>query len=137
MIGGIPAFSNTFSTIIASNAAGINWKDGLPARLVLWVIVTGLMVWYILRYAAKVKKDPSASLVLKFDGTVKPPYETKYRHTCNSTCAGAKNKIIIADLLTHVSNYDRRCCVFKMVDNGNVCVVSRFFHTYCHHNPDE
>jgi uncharacterized ion transporter superfamily protein YfcC len=76
MVGGIPAFSNTFSTIIASNAAGINWMDGLTGRLILWVIVTALMTWYILKYAAKVKKDPAASLVLKFDGSVKPPYET-------------------------------------------------------------
>ena len=75
MIGGIPAFSNPFSTIIASNAAGINWMDGLTERLLLWVIVTVLMVWYILRYAAKVKKDPTASLIYKFDGVVKPPYE--------------------------------------------------------------
>jgi uncharacterized ion transporter superfamily protein YfcC len=48
--------------------------DGLASRLVLWVIITGLLAWYIVRYASKIKKDPSASLVLKFDGDVKPPY---------------------------------------------------------------
>ncbi len=74
-LGGIPAFSNPFSTIIASNAAGINWMDGLTGRLVLWVLLTALMIWYILRYAAKVKKDPTASLVHKIDGTVSPPFE--------------------------------------------------------------
>src|SRR6187401_1841974 len=73
-LGCIAAFSNPFSTIIASNAAGINWMDGLASRLVLWVIITGLLAWYIVRYASKIKKDPSASLVLKFDGDVKPPY---------------------------------------------------------------
>src|SRR5688572_16143596 len=66
-LGGLAAFSNPFSTIIASNAAGINWMDGLNERLVLWTISTGLLVWYILRYAAKVKKDPTASLVYKID----------------------------------------------------------------------
>ena len=74
-VGCIAAFSNPFSTIIASNAAGINWMDGLGERLVVWVIVTGLMVWYILRYAAKIKKDPTASLVYKIDGEVKPLYD--------------------------------------------------------------
>ena len=73
-VGGIPAFSNPFSTIIASNAAGINWMDGLSERLILWVVVTGLLVWYILRYAAKIKKDPTASLVYKIDGEVTPIY---------------------------------------------------------------
>ena len=74
-VGAIPAFSNPFSTIIASNAAGINWMDGLTERLILWVIVTALMVWYILRYAAKIKKDPTASIVHKIDGEVKPLYK--------------------------------------------------------------
>jgi uncharacterized ion transporter superfamily protein YfcC len=74
-VGCISAFSNPFSVIIASNAAGINWMDGLTERLVVWAITTGLMVWYILRYAARVKKDPSASLVLQMDGPVQPPYE--------------------------------------------------------------
>lgn len=73
-LGGIPAFSNPFSTIIASNAAGINWMDGLNERLVLWVICTALLVWYILRYAAKVKKDPAVSWVYKIDGDIKSPF---------------------------------------------------------------
>lgn len=74
-VGCIAAFSNPFSVIIASNAAGINWMDGLTERLSLWVLVTGLLIWFILRYAAKVKKDPSASLVFKMDGEVISPYE--------------------------------------------------------------
>ncbi len=74
-LGCIASFSNPFSVIIASNAAGINWMDGLTERLILWVIVTALLIWYILRYAAKVKKDPKASLVYQIDGDVAPPYE--------------------------------------------------------------
>jgi uncharacterized ion transporter superfamily protein YfcC len=75
-IGCIASFSNPFSVIIASNAAGINWMDGLTERLVLWVIVTALLIWYILRYAARVKKDPTASLVHQIDGPVASPYPT-------------------------------------------------------------
>jgi uncharacterized ion transporter superfamily protein YfcC len=74
-IGCIPSFSNPFSTIIASNAAGINWMDGLTERIIFWVILTALLVWYIVRYAAKIKRDPSASLVYKIDGEVKPLYD--------------------------------------------------------------
>ncbi len=72
-LGGIAAFSNPFSVIIASNAAGINWMDGLTERLLLWAILTTIMIWYILRYAAKIKKDPASSLVYKIDGAVQPP----------------------------------------------------------------
>ena len=94
-VGGIPAFSNPFSTIIASNAAGINWMDGLTERLILWVIVTGLMVWYILSYAAKVKKDPTASLVYKIDGEVKPLYEVNISNETSTPKLEVKTKLLL------------------------------------------
>ena len=94
-VGAIPAFSNPFSTIIASNAAGINWMDGLTERLILWGIVTVLMVWYILRYAAKIKKDPRASLVYKIDGEVKPLYEVNISNETTTPKLGGKTKLLL------------------------------------------
>ena len=101
-IGALPAFSNPFSTIIASNAAGINWMDGLSQRLVLWVIVTALMVWYILKYAAKVKKDPTASLVYKSDGDVKPMYEVHINNNTTTPKLEWKTKLL---LLIYVATF--------------------------------
>ena len=94
-LGCIAAFSNPFSTIIASNAAGINWLDGFYQRLIFWVIITALLVWYILRYAAKVKKDPAASLVLKFDGEVKPPYDIKVKPVTSAPVLELKTKLLL------------------------------------------
>lgn len=74
-VGGLSGFSNPFSTIIASNAAGLNWMDGLYERLLVYVVATALFTWYVLRYAAKVKRDPTASLVYQTDGLLKPPYD--------------------------------------------------------------
>ena len=73
-MGYLSSFLNPFSTIIASNAAGINWTDGLYGRLLIFAISTGILIWYIVRYAQKVKKNPELSLVLRYDGLVKPPY---------------------------------------------------------------
>ena len=95
MVGGIPAFSNPFSTIIASNAAGINWLDGFYQRIILWVIITGLLIWYIVRYAAKIKKDPSASLVLKFDGNVKPSYDINVNTVTTAPVLELKTKLLL------------------------------------------
>ncbi|SMO83524.1 YfcC family protein [Solitalea koreensis] len=94
-LGVIPAFSNPFSTIIASNAAGINWMDGLQERLLLWVILTALLIWYILRYAAKIKKDPTASLVYKIDGHVKPLYEVHISDENNLPTLEWKTKLLL------------------------------------------
>ena len=102
-VGAIPAFSNPFATIIASNAAGINWMDGLNERLVMWVIVTALMVWYILRYAAKIKKDPTASLVYKIDGDVKPLYELISHESSIPKLEGKTKLLLLIYMLTFLS----------------------------------
>ncbi|MBS1729539.1 MAG: YfcC family protein [Bacteroidetes bacterium] len=73
-VGYIASFTNPFSTIIASNAAGINWIDGLYGRLAFYVVSTTMLTWYILRYAAKVKKDRTASFVYKIDGISESPF---------------------------------------------------------------
>jgi uncharacterized ion transporter superfamily protein YfcC len=94
-LGVIPSFSNPFSTIIASNAAGINWMDGLNERLVLWVLCTALLVWYILRYAAKVKKDPTASWVYKIDGDIKSPFAAAISHETTMPEFKRKDKLLL------------------------------------------
>ena len=66
-LGSLSSFSNPFATIIASNAAGINWTEGLLERIVMFILTTALSIWYIVRYAQKVKADPTASLVYRYD----------------------------------------------------------------------
>lgn len=94
-VGGIAAFSNPFSTIIASNAAGINWMDGIYERLLLFAVCTALFIWYLLRYAARIKKDPNASLVYKIDGLVKPPYEIAITQEALATKLSLKVKLLL------------------------------------------
>ena len=94
-VGCLPAFSSPFSVIIASNAAGINWMDGLGERIIIWGISTGLMVWYILRYAAKVKKDPTASWVFKIDGAVKPLYDVNIDNKTTIVKLDGKTKLLL------------------------------------------
>lgn len=74
-LGTLSSFTNPFSTIIASNAAGVNWSDGFLGRIAMFGVSTAVTIWYIVRYAQKVKKNPSASLVFKSDGPVTSPYE--------------------------------------------------------------
>ncbi len=74
-LGTLSSFTNPFSTIIASNAAGVNWSDGLYGRVLMFIASTALTIWYLVRYANKVKKDPTASLVYRVDGEVRSPYE--------------------------------------------------------------
>lgn len=75
-LGTLSSFTNPFATIIASNAAGVNWADGLTERILVFVISTAIMIWYLVRYAEKVKKDPAQSIVYKVDGNVVSPYQS-------------------------------------------------------------
>lgn len=62
-IGTLGSTINPFATVIASDAAGIPFTDGLGYRL--FILFAGLLacIAYVMRYASKVRKDPSASLV--------------------------------------------------------------------------
>ncbi|TCJ12444.1 YfcC family protein [Flaviaesturariibacter flavus] len=67
-LGTLASFSNPFSTIIASNAAGVSWKEGLNERLLVFAVTTIVAIVYTVRYAQKVKRNPQASYVWKVDG---------------------------------------------------------------------
>lgn len=62
-IGVLGSTVNAFSTVIASNAAGVPFTDGLPLRLGILIVTFAVTTAYVMRYAARVKADPSRSLV--------------------------------------------------------------------------
>ena len=62
-IGTMVSTSNPFSTIIASNSAGINWTTGIEGRIVMLLVCLSICIIYIIRYAQKVKKDPTKSII--------------------------------------------------------------------------
>lgn len=61
--GVMGATVNPFSIGVAAGEAGVGIGDGIVLRMLLWVLITAMGVAWVLRYAAKVRKDPSASLV--------------------------------------------------------------------------
>ncbi len=63
LIGVMGATVNPFSIGVAAGEAGVSIGDGIVLRLILWVILTAMAIGWVLRYAAKVRRDPSASLV--------------------------------------------------------------------------
>ncbi|HEY9002388.1 MAG TPA: hypothetical protein VIM89_13605 [Mucilaginibacter sp.] len=94
-IGNLTSFSNPFSTIIASNAAGINWADGFYERILAFLVTSGLLIWYIVRYAQKVKKDPTKSLVYRIDGNVQSPFPVISKTDEEKPKLGRKNAFLL------------------------------------------
>ncbi len=62
-IGCLGSTINPFATVIASNAAEINFMDGIGIRLAILILGWLMCTFYVMRYAEKVKKDPSQSIV--------------------------------------------------------------------------
>ena len=62
-VGVIGSTVNPFATGIAAGFAGISLGEGILLRLVILLALLALAVWYVMSYAAKVRKDPSKSLV--------------------------------------------------------------------------
>lgn len=64
-VGVLASTVNPFATGVASQAAGISPGQGIIWRLVLWVILTTIAIIYVYRYAQKIEKEPTKSLVYK------------------------------------------------------------------------
>ncbi|MGR5387961.1 YfcC family protein [Vibrio crassostreae] len=62
-IGCLGSTINPFATVIASNAAEINFMEGFALRAVILVLGWIVCVIYVMRYAEKVKNNPELSIV--------------------------------------------------------------------------
>ncbi|NVK86422.1 MAG: YfcC family protein [Cytophagia bacterium] len=74
-IGLIGAAVNPFSTIIASDAAGVSWTVGIYSRLIMFLLTGIVAISYVVRYAERVKADPTKSLLHGLG--IRNPFEKK------------------------------------------------------------
>jgi uncharacterized ion transporter superfamily protein YfcC len=62
-IGTLGSTINPFATGIASGFADVSISDGFLARLVILVVGLGIGIYFVMRYAERVKRDPTRSVV--------------------------------------------------------------------------
>jgi uncharacterized ion transporter superfamily protein YfcC len=62
-VGVLASTINPFATGIASGFAGTSISEGIVGRLVLLVVGTAMAIVFVMRYARRVKADPTRSLV--------------------------------------------------------------------------
>jgi uncharacterized ion transporter superfamily protein YfcC len=82
------AFFNPFTVGIAQGIAGLPLYSGLAYRLIVWAIGTTIAVVFVMRYAARIRKDPTRS----------PTYEDdlEFRKTLPLTDGPAEKPLIAA-----------------------------------------
>jgi len=94
-IGTLGSTINPFATVIASQAAGIPFTEGLGYRL--FILVAGLLVCigYVMRYAKMVKNDPSKSLVADMTESNKEHFLNSDGSTISDNLTGAQKIILL------------------------------------------
>ena len=66
-IGFTTAFMNPFNLGIAQGIAGVPYMSGFSFRLCTWIVFTAVGIFYVMRYAMKVKNDPESSPTFAID----------------------------------------------------------------------
>lgn len=87
--GVIASTVNPFATGIAAGFAGVSLGEGILLRIVQWIVFEGAAIWFVMAYAAKVKKNPSKSVVGVGAGKLQVSMEESVPFT-------ARRKIIMA-----------------------------------------
>ncbi|MCM5661436.1 YfcC family protein [Galbibacter mesophilus] len=75
-VGFAGAITNPFTIGIAQSIAQIAIFSGIEYRLIVWVILTSIACIAIVRYAAKLDKDPKNSLLINQENQEEENYET-------------------------------------------------------------
>lgn len=89
-VGVLGSTINPFATGIASGFAGIPISQGIGPRLVILLAGLALGIWWVMRYAERVRKDPARSLLPE-----EPPDEVVSRPDGDDTLTG-RHKVILA-----------------------------------------
>ena len=97
-IGVMGSTVNPFAIGVAAGEAGVGIGDGIVPRVVLWAVLTAMAVGWVLRYAARVRADPSASLV-GFDQPA-PADESAADHAVDDLAANPANPADAEQTLT-------------------------------------
>lgn len=62
-VGCLASTVNPFATGVASAAAGVSVVDGLLLRVIFFIVMLSMSIIFVYRYASKIEKDPTKSLV--------------------------------------------------------------------------
>lgn len=101
-IGTLGSTINPFATGIASGFAGISISDGLIGRLVILVVGLVIGIFFVMRYAARVQRDSSASMVYDMKADNDAYFHSEQQAGETTTMTGRQRAILIVFALAFV-----------------------------------
>ena len=99
-IGVLGSTINPFATVIASDAAGIPFTDGIVLRVVM--LLGGLVICsaYVMRYAKRVQADPTQSVVAKQAAAHRRFFLTDDAGQTDDVLSGTQSLVLVIFALT-------------------------------------
>jgi uncharacterized ion transporter superfamily protein YfcC len=94
-IGVLGSTVNPFATGIASGFADVSLSDGLVLRLIILIVGLALGIWFVLRYADRVRKDPAKSIVYDMKESNEEFFATATDDAGEIVLSG-RNKVILS-----------------------------------------
>src|SRR4051812_5122340 len=93
-IGTLGSTINPFATGIASGFAGVSLSAGFLGRLVILLIGLTMGIWFVLRYADRVKREPSSSVVHHLRDRAEATFRVSDGETDEVTMTGSHKAIL-------------------------------------------
>jgi len=98
LVGVMAATVNPFSIGVAAGEAGVSLGEGIGLRMLLWVVLTAMAIGWVLRYAARVRRDPTQSLLAgdadAADTAVAAPAETPAADAAQAQLSGVQKAVL-------------------------------------------
>ncbi len=101
-IGTMVSTVNPFSVVIASNAAGISFNEGLIFRIVMLILCSAITLAYMYYYAKKVRNKPELSLVYESRESINNRFLKNYDANQNIEFTFRKKLMLIIFALSFI-----------------------------------
>lgn len=86
------AMANPFTVVISQDMVGLKLYSGAWFRIIGLVLITGAAIWYVLRYAKKVKKNPESSIMYERDKQLRIEYGVEENSAMKHTAMTGRQK---------------------------------------------
>ncbi len=94
-IGVLGSTINPFATGIASGFAGVSIEEGIVGRIIILVVGTAIGIVFVMRYADRVKADPTRSLVHAQKAENEARFLTATDETGSAAALTGRQKIVL------------------------------------------
>ncbi len=101
-IGCLASTVNPFATGVAADAAGVSVADGMIWRIVFFIVILAMGMFFVAQYAEKVQKDPTKSLVYKQREADMEYFNVNATQEVNADLTSAQKRVLWVFVFTFI-----------------------------------